>query len=164
MTAETATTLPRATASTGVRATPCDLDAIKQLLVENGLPTADLRAEHLAHFRCVPDGRGGLLACAGLERLGEVALLRSVAVVAAARRRGLARELVATLEADAREQEVKALYLLTTNAAGYFARLGYIQIAREDVPPAVRASHEFSVLCPTSASVMQRVLGDSMPA
>jgi amino-acid N-acetyltransferase len=162
MTAHTRTAPNSPVSSTTVPAAAGDLDLITQLLAANDLPTADLDAAQVVRFRCVRDERGQVLACAGLERLGDVALLRSVAVAVHARRRGLARALVAALEADARQLKLTTLYLLTTAAAGYFARLGFSRIAREDVPPVVRASHEFSTLCPISAIVMQRVLGESI--
>ena len=48
--------------------------------------------------------------------------------------------------------------LLTTTAEKFFPRFGFEQIAREDVPPSVQASVEFTSACPTSAIVMRKRL------
>jgi N-acetylglutamate synthase-like GNAT family acetyltransferase len=70
------TTLP---SSSWVRsATSLDWDGIAQLLTERRLPTEGAR-DHLAAFVVATEGRA-LLGCAGLERYGDVGLLRSVAV------------------------------------------------------------------------------------
>ncbi|MEM1412788.1 MAG: GNAT family N-acetyltransferase, partial [Pseudomonadota bacterium] len=87
-------------------------------------------------------------------RCGEVALLRSVATSADLRGRGVARALVQALEALAVEERFQALYLLTESAEGYFESQGYLQVDRSSVPVAVRASRQFSSLCPDSAVVM----------
>jgi len=54
---------------------------------------------------------------------------------------------------------VRELYLLTTTAERFFATRGYAGIERERVPDTVRASAEFSALCPASAVVMRKALG-----
>ena len=50
------------------------------------------------------------------------------------------------------------MYLLTTTAERYFARFGFVQIARDDVPGAVQQSVEFREACPASAVVMRTEL------
>ena len=47
---------------------------------------------------------------------------------------------------------------LTTTAADYFARLGFVRIDRDAAPPAIRATAQFASLCPASAHVMRREL------
>ncbi|MBV9947898.1 MAG: GNAT family N-acetyltransferase, partial [Myxococcales bacterium] len=46
--------------------------------------------------------------------------------------------------------------LLTTTADSFFPRFGFQHIAREDVPPELRASRELQGACPASAIVMER--------
>jgi len=48
-----------------------------------------------------------------------------------------------------------ALYALTTTAPGFFVGLGFSVADRSDVPPAVRASPEFSSICPDTAVVLR---------
>jgi amino-acid N-acetyltransferase len=50
------------------------------------------------------------------------------------------------------------LYLLTTTADAFFRRLGYEQTARELAPPAIKATREFSSLCPSSSIFMVKQL------
>ena len=110
------------------RACGADLPAIVALLDRCALPTGDLDAPLLAGF-CVAEGRTEsgpqLVGVIGLERLGDGALLRSLAVAAEQRGAGLAARLVDWSEAAARAQGAATAYLLTTTAADYFLRRGY---------------------------------------
>ncbi len=94
----------------------------------------------------------------GLECFGPVGLIRSLAVSSGARGRGLGRALVSAIEADARAAGVAELYLLTTTAEGFFSKLGYVRIARDDAPLAIASTTQFSALCPSSAVVMRKAL------
>ena len=138
-------------------ARPEDFAAIVALLAECGLPYADLIPERLPLFEVAKQG----LAVNGIgavERFGEHGLLRSLAVAAPYRERGLATRLVSALEADARRSGVVALYLLTSSAEAFFRNRGYRVIARSEVPSAVAASTEFVELCPRSAKCMVKRL------
>ena len=143
------------------RAGANDLGPTLDLLAECGLPTADVTVEGLRHF-LVAEGAGqaGTLAgVVGLEPYGSVGLLRSLAVRESARGHGVARTLVHALEDDALGQDIEQLFLLTTDADGYFERRGYDTVERDDVPDLIRATREFSDLCPASAHVMKKRLG-----
>lgn len=135
------------------------LEIVCELLAGCGLPTADvaLKPGNQRYFGIACDRRW--LAVIGLERLEDCALLRSLAVQPAERGRGLGQILVAHVEHVARQDGIPSLYLLTTDAAAYFARIGYRQVAREDVPAAVRAHVQFRSLCPASATVLVRRFG-----
>lgn len=97
---------------------------------------------------------------AGLEVVGAYGLLRSLAVEASRRGDGLGRRLVQAIEAHARRHGIHSLYLLTTGAAPYFARLGYRQAARAEAPAEVQSTAEFYALCPDSAVCMLKEIGD----
>ncbi len=58
-----------------------DEAAVKRLLAESGLPTADITAGHLEHFFGCSEN-DDLGAVVGLELFGAVGLLRSLAVAA----------------------------------------------------------------------------------
>jgi protein-tyrosine-phosphatase/N-acetylglutamate synthase-like GNAT family acetyltransferase len=136
-----------------VGATPEDEAAIRALLDASGLPTADLTTPLLRSFLVVRDG-AKLAAVGALELVGGDALLRSVAVAPSHRGRGLGRQLVAALEAVARSHGYRRLYLLTTSADQYFEWLGFDRMARQAAPPELRATPEFSDLCPSSSVLM----------
>lgn len=126
---------------------------VRRLLGEAKLPASDLRAGQMENFfGCgAEDAPKGVV---GLEILGEDALLRSLAVDPSAQGRGCAKALVAEAERHARERGVRRLYLLTTTAADFFAHLGYKTLGREEAPEAIRATSEFSMLCPASSVLM----------
>ncbi len=136
-------------------ATPADLPAVLSLLA-----TTDLTAEgvpgDLAGF--VVAEAGDVVGVAGLERYGDAALLRSVAVAPAMRGAHVARRMVQMLEETAGREGTCALYLLTLTAEAYFHRLGFETVNRDTVPVAVRASVEFRGACPDTAVVMYRRL------
>jgi N-acetylglutamate synthase-like GNAT family acetyltransferase len=80
-------------------------------------------------------------------------------VVDAARRsEGVGASLVALLADEARELGAERLWLLTTTASGFFERLGWVIVPRDAAPPAIRASDQFTSLCPSSATLMTREL------
>ena len=133
-----------------------DLAPAQQLLREAKLLWEDV-PEHFGAF-LVGERGGALVACAGLEPAGEVALVRSVAIAESLRNAGLGAALCDTLLGDARRRGVRDAYLLTTTAPRFFARLGFAQIAREAAPPAIQRTGEFAGLCPASALVMHRAL------
>lgn len=126
-----------------------------------GLPTSDLdpetpREDGPALYVVV--GEPGRVGCIGVERYGDVGLLRSALVLEAQRGRGYGAAAVRELEAAARDADVGALFLLTTTAADFFAGLGYERIDRDDLPTELDASAEVSDLCPASATVMRKLL------
>jgi amino-acid N-acetyltransferase len=134
------------------------IGATSGLLAACGLPVADLEDLDLGHFfACGPPGAP--LGVVGLELLGEVALLRSLAVSEASRRRGCGGTLLEAAQRHAREQGVRVLYLLTDTAEAFFRRHGFRRVPRVQAPPAVQATREFSALCPDSAVLMVKVLG-----
>jgi amino-acid N-acetyltransferase len=128
------------------------LAKVKRLLEQALLPTADLTDRHLEHFLACDEG------VVGLEIYAPVALLRSLAVTPGSRTRGVGTALVAEAEQYARSQGVAEIYLLTTTAEPFFARVGYERIARDAAPAAIRETQEFSSLCPAGSAVMRKRL------
>lgn len=143
--------------------------AIESLLADAELPLEGAR-ERLREFVVATGATGALLGCVALERYPAApantadgaarasGLLRSLAVVSAARGLGLGASLVESLLTAARAEELADVTLLTTTAADYFPRFGFRQIAREAAPLAVRESIEFREACPESAVVMTLAL------
>ena len=128
-------------------------DGLKAALSKAGLPAADVGDPRLLFWRFetlndVPVGFGGL------EIHGPDALLRSVVILPPLREIGMGRAIVDTLETEAAARQCRAIYLLTTSQADFFARLGYAPCARGEVPDAIRGSEQFASLCPEDAAVM----------
>lgn len=134
-----------------------DRAAIEALLVENNLTTEDLSAvEEITFF--VARHAERVVGVAGLQAVGAVGLLRSVAVAAPYRGRGLAARLVQAVEADARSRGLTALYLLTTTAEAFFAARGYARTDRAAAPAALQATREFLDLCPETAVCLAKAV------
>jgi amino-acid N-acetyltransferase len=134
-----------------------DLEAIEVLLVENHLPTVGVAPAIDDFLIALADGR--IVGVVGMEYCGDYGLLRSTAVTAEWRGRGVAKALVERIVAKAEARGVKALYLLTTTAERYFPSFGFHVTARDAVPDEIRATDEFQGACPASATVMCRSCG-----
>lgn len=130
---------------------------MKELLAACQLPYSDLTPSHLEHFMAAWDGPQ-MAGVVGLELLGDVALLRSLAVPAEYRGRWIGSQLTRRAEAYARSQGVQVLYLLTLTAEGFFARRGYRVVGRDTAPAAIQETTEFRSLCPDSAVCMVKHL------
>ncbi len=135
-------------------ARPEDLASVERLLSTSSLPLVGV-AEALSSF-VVAEADGTIVGVAGLEVCCDNALLRSVAVEAAWRSRGVGRALVTRVVSDAEARGIRALYLLTTTAERWFPGFGFRQISRDEVPDDVRETDEFRSACPASATVMAR--------
>jgi amino-acid N-acetyltransferase len=137
-------------------AQPTDLAAILDLLQSHRLPRAQVE-RHLDTAIVAREG-GRVAGCAVLEPYGAAGLLRSVAVAQSQRGLGVGIRLTEAAVALAQAQGIKALYLLTETAAGFFPRFGFRPVSRDEVAPAVRQSIEFTRACPASALAMVKDL------
>ncbi|WP_368565068.1 arsenic resistance N-acetyltransferase ArsN2 [Pseudoxanthomonas sp. UTMC 1351] len=127
------------------------------LLASNGLPVSDL-ADLPAPDCLVATIEGHVAGAVGLQIFGPYALLRSLVVADDQRGHGLGGELVERIESRARERKVERMFLLTTTAEAFFARLGYASADRQSAPEAIRSTQEFSSLCPASSAFMHKDL------
>ena len=137
-------------------ATEADLPAIKQLLVDNQLPTAGVD-EHWKTFIVARDG-DAVVACGGSEAHAFAALVRSVAVHSDYRGLGIGRKIVRQLLDRLASRGIREFYLLTTTAQEYFRKRGFKVIDRDEVHPQLLASEEFRDACPDSAVCMRLVM------
>ncbi len=136
-------------------ARPHDVKDALDLLRRTGLAETDV-AERWGHYFVVHEDDGRVVGVAGLEVHGDDGLLRSVAVNTDYRRQGLGASLVEAALSRAARLELGSVYLLTTDARDYFTRLGFSECPREEAPPAIRESWEFTTGCPTTAALMRR--------
>lgn len=129
-------------------------DAIR-LLASHHLPTDDIDDDKILYLL---KKEGKVIGTAGLELFDACALLRSVSVIKEAHGKGYGKRINDQLEAYAKESGIQCLYLLTTTAAGFFEKQGYVSIQREAVPEVIQQTAEFRSLCPATAVVMQKKL------
>ena len=100
-----------------------------------------------------------LVGCVAVENVGDVALLRMLAVAPERRGEGLGFVLVEGAENRARIQGVRQLYLVTDGAQGYFGeKLGFTAIDRKDVDPAIAQTAEYLLARSKSATWMRKDL------
>jgi len=131
--------------------------ALKAALAKAKLPTEDIETPGRLFWRFetqdeVPVGFGGI------EVHGEDALLRSLVTLPPVRSRGIGTAMVAALEFEARLHGCQNLWLITMDAAHFFARLGYARCERAVVPPTIQETAQFATLCPDSAEVLMKRL------
>jgi amino-acid N-acetyltransferase len=134
-------------------ATPENEKEIRQLLASAGLPDKDV-GPHLANFIVVRNGEN-IAGCIGLERAGNDALLRSLAVLPDLRSKGIGAELCRRITERAQQLGYRALYLLTETAEEYFSKIGYQKIDRTEAPDGIQQTEEFRTLCPDSSILMK---------
>ena len=133
-----------------------DHDAIRTLLADCKLPTADL--EKSRPWFVVARQGAEVVGAGALETFGSTGLVRSVAVQERLRGTGLGKALIDRLEKHARDGGLSELVLLTETAKPFFEKLGYRVIDRQSAPMAVHESEEFRSLCPQSASCLSKRL------
>jgi len=140
-------------------ASPKDEPWIRQLLTLCGLPQEDLTPQHFCHFFVMKE-RERSIGVIGLEVLGQLALLRSLAVDPQYRNRGYASQLIRKAEGYAASLQIVGLYLLTMTAEreSFFAKRGYRKIGRNSAPPAIQGTTEFQGICPASSVCMVKQL------
>lgn len=124
------------------------------LLAAAGLPHEGVR-EGLSGFLVARDVSGRLVGCIGLERYGELALLRSAAVLPEFQGARIGSRLTAALLDRAAGAGVKEVVLLTTSARGFFAETFGFQVAdRADYEARLMVSPEWRLPRCSSAVLM----------
>ncbi|MET0072481.1 MAG: arsenic resistance N-acetyltransferase ArsN2 [Candidatus Thiodiazotropha sp.] len=132
-----------------------DLSEIKALLEGCGLATEDIDLNKSLYFYAKRVD-SVVVAMVGLEILGTSALIRSVAVSAGHRGKGMGKRLVSFAESMASSKGVEKLYMLTTDAHDYFHELGYRSVSRDAAPEAIGKTQQFSTICPSNALLMTK--------
>ena len=134
------------------QATGSDTDQIKQVLKSTNLPFIDI-GTHLENF-FVLKNHEEIIGTVGLEVYGEVALLRSLAVITEYQGKRLGQKLYQNIILKAQYLNIEKIYLLTETAENFFTRQGFQKIARYDVPASIQRTNEFRILCPNTAICM----------
>jgi UDP-N-acetylmuramate: L-alanyl-gamma-D-glutamyl-meso-diaminopimelate ligase len=105
------------------------------------------------------DDAAPLVGCVAIEGVGDVALLRMLAVAPERRGEGLGYVLVEAATERARTQGVRHLYLVTDGAQGYFGeKLGFQAIDRKEVVAPIQATAEYNLARSKNATWMRKEL------
>ncbi|MEP6735023.1 MAG: arsenic resistance N-acetyltransferase ArsN2 [Chryseolinea sp.] len=136
------------------------LQELIELVKSAELPTDDINISNNLFKAYYDDTNNILLGCGGLELYGHYALLRSLAVAPSQRSKSFGKEIVQDIIGEAKKMLIEKIYLLTETAPDFFTKLGFKSIARDLVPHELKASSEFTSVCPVSAICMELVLKD----
>jgi amino-acid N-acetyltransferase len=127
-------------------------EAFRTLLKASSLPVDDLNFNKdllVGYFE------GNILVgTGGLEVYGDYGLLRSLSVKLGIRGKSVGTNITEYLIDEAKRKKLKAIYLLTETARGFFQKMGFQDIPRDTVPEPLKASSEFSHICGNSAVAM----------
>ncbi len=134
-----------------------DLAAVRTLLAAADLPLDGLD-EQFGDAYAVAECDGAVIGAEGIETYGDAGLLRSAVVDDQWRGKGVGDALTRDRLAWARAQGLRDVYLLTTTAANYFPRHGFVRVDRATAPSALQRSREFAEACPSTAVAMRLVL------
>lgn len=137
-----------------IGATETDLESIKELLLHSNLMVDDIEKHLTSCFVFKEQER--LIAFGAIELYGIDALLRSVAVAQTHRKKGLGEKLYHAIQEMAKVNGVRELFLLTETAEGFFQKMGFERLSRDNAPESIRQTSQFSSLCPDSAVFMKR--------
>lgn len=130
-----------------------------ELLASCGLPTGDLHDGRALHLYGAWHHKD-LIGSVGIEVCGEAGLLRSLAVAPTWRGRRLGDALLQHAQCEAIRLALRELWLLTRDAEQYFRRHGFAPADRTMAPAAIRATPQFSGLCPASAHLMFKAVAN----
>ncbi len=138
-----------------------DFPRVQALLSAAELPLDGLE-DQFGEAYAVAEADGVLVGAEGIETYEDAGLLRSAVVDPSWRGRGVGDALTRDRLAWARARGLREVYLLTTTAADYFPRYGFVRVSRASAPPALQRSREFAEACPQTAVTMRLIL-DSAP-
>lgn len=140
------------------KATEADFESLAALLASVNLPSEGV-AEHLDGFLVARDTEGKFIGCAGLERYGQLGLLRSVAVSPHHQKDGLGLQITRAVLDRAAQDGVAEVVLLTTTARDFFARkFGFVETQRSAYNAQLSESAEWQMPCCSSAVLMKLTL------
>ncbi len=129
-----------------------DVTDIQSLLDGYGLPASDIQ-NHISNF-VVTEMDNTIIGVGGFESCESLGLLRSFAVSPGEKGNGIAGHIFGLVKTKAIDSGICRFYLLTTTASKYFERFGFSVCNRDDVPNSIKATKQFSELCPCTAVVM----------
>ncbi|MEQ1676993.1 MAG: arsenic resistance N-acetyltransferase ArsN2, partial [Chitinophagaceae bacterium] len=134
-----------------------DLAGIIDLLEKSELPISDIMPGKI-DFLVAVSKENAIVGCVGIEQYGKDGLLRSFVVDKNFRDKKIGSHLFTRLLSIAHQSGIHTLHLLTTTAEKYFSKKGFVATDRETAAAAIKATTEFSSLCPSSSAYM--VLAD----
>jgi amino-acid N-acetyltransferase len=122
---------------------PKELKDVRTLLLSEGLPVETILNAPIVFYQLVTE-TGARIGWGGIEVHGSHGVLRAVLIKSALRKTGAGRTLVKAIIDDAKNSGIKKLWLLTTNAEVFFAKMGFNHAIRDDAPKDIKDCEEFT--------------------
>jgi amino-acid N-acetyltransferase len=136
------------------KASPEYLNDVLEILSQVNLPHDGVQ-DHFGGFLIARSGGGKILGCIGMERYGELWLLRSAAVLSEYQGQWIGNKLVRELLKRAANEEVTEVVLLTTTARDYFQdKFGFKEAKRSGYDERLANSPEWNLPRCSSAAFM----------
>lgn len=130
-----------------------DLTTIHSILKSQNLSTESLGTGKTEFFLALQDNT--TVGVAGFEYYREDVLLRSVAVPSDLQKKGIGSQLVDWMITLAKQKEKNRIVLLTESAENFFARKGFVTIARSSINnDSMNQSSQFAGGCCSKAACM----------
>ena len=133
-----------------------DASDLRLALASSHLPVDDLCEAGRSFFRLVEGGQ--TVGFGGFELYGDHVLLRSIVVLPHMRGKGQGKAATELLVSKARDAGGRTAYLLTTDAAPFFERVGFVTIERGNAPADILATKQAASLCPSTAALLARTI------
>lgn len=145
-------------------ASVADLSEILELLSAVELPLEGVK-EHLNGFLIARSGGGCLVGCVGLERYGQLGLLRSAAVLPEYQGQWIGSKLIHRLLDNAVHDGITELVLLTATAKDYFqSKFGFQEKKRARYQKRLTESLEWNLpRCSTAVLMALKLNSPSQP-
>jgi amino-acid N-acetyltransferase len=136
------------------RAPPSCLSKALGILSAAGLPDDGVE-ENFDRFLIAESGAGKIIGCVGMERYGDLGLLRSAAVDPEHQGEGIGHKLIRRILKEAEDEGVSEVALLTTTAKEYFQKkFGFQEARRSGYESRLANSPEWNLPRCSSAAFM----------
>jgi N-acetylglutamate synthase-like GNAT family acetyltransferase len=118
-----------------------DLSGLKETLGRNG-QYLNILVNGKTIFWLAETETSGIIGMTGAEISGDSALIRSTAVLAPYRGKGMAKKLVHALFDSLKERSIQKLYLFSRDTGTFWETFGFVECAVEEVITQVPDAHQ----------------------
>ena len=137
------------------RASGNDVEAITQLLNENGGAASNIASDKLEHVYLAFTKKNEFAGVGAMEVFGNTGFLHTLVVKEAFRGQGFGYLLIKTLDHAAKTDNIDEIYVLSDNLADYFKRYGYEIVDKASVPTALSSSTLYQQVNSDAANAMR---------
>lgn len=134
-----------------------ELPELKQTLLSEKLPTHTIDKNEVIYYKAV-DVDDNAIGWGGIEVYGNQGALRTIYIKEEMRGKGAGLLLVQALIEEAREMNLKKLWLLTPKEEKFFQKLGFVYAIRSEAPKDIQNCEEFTWVKNTGSHCMNKTI------